>query len=217
MLKEVKLVIFDLDGTLVDAYLAIADSINFLMKEMELPPKKADAIRRAVGWGDKNLVGAFVEKRHLDKALKIYRRHHQGSLKEKTRFLPGAKRLLADLKKKGYRLAIASNRPTKFSHIILKCLGIENYFDYVLCADKVKRGKPHPDILLHILKKLSVKPGEALYVGDMAIDVLAGQRAKVKTVSVVTGSSTKTEIKKLKPFLIINSISDISRILHGKS
>lgn len=209
----VRLIIFDLDGTLVDAYPAIIDSFNWTMKALKLPLWDALTIRRAVGWGDKNLLRPFTKKETLNKALMVYRRHHQKALSQKTRFLPGAKKLLVTLKKKGYRLAVASNRPTKFSHIILRHLKIKKSFDYILCADKIKRAKPYPDIILRILKKLTIKPTEAVYIGDMTVDVQAGKRAKVKTIAVLGGSSTRKELARLKPYKIINNIRHVAEIL----
>ena len=213
-LNHIRLVIFDLDGTLIDAYPAIILSFNFTMEKLKLPPQDYTTIRRAVGWGDRNLLKPYVPLALLKKALSIYRVHHKVALREKTRFLPGAKRLLKSLKTKGYKLAVASNRPTKFSYIILEHLKIKEYFDYILCGDKMKNAKPHPDIILRILKKLSLKPAQALYVGDMTADVQAGKRAQVKTVAVLTGSSTKKEIVKLKPHYVIRNILQLSQVLN---
>ncbi|HOW35507.1 MAG TPA: HAD family hydrolase [Candidatus Omnitrophota bacterium] len=209
MIGKIDLVIFDLDGTLVDAYGAIAGSFNFAMRRLGFPRQDNAVIRRAVGWGDRNLLRPFVGEKNAVKALRLYRRHHAIALKKKTRFLPGAKRLLITLNKNGYQLAVASNRPTRFSNIILNHLKIRQYFDYVLCGDKLKKPKPNADILLKILKKLSVKKGRAVYVGDMTVDILTGKRAGVKTIAILGGSSSKKEIGALKPYRVIKNISQV--------
>lgn len=216
MSRTIKLVIFDLDGTLVDAYPAIVESFNFTMRKMKLPLVDKQTIKRAVGWGDANLLKPFTGEKILKKALAVYRKHHAVSLGRKTRFLPGTKRLLVRLKKNGYKLALASNRPTKFSHIILEHLGIKEYFDYILCGDKVKKAKPYPDIIRQILRKLALKPNEALYIGDMTVDILAGKRAGVQTVAVTTGSNTAKELKILRPDYILENLSRLNRILEKK-
>lgn len=213
MPERIQLVVFDLDGTLVDAYPAIVESVNYLMKILRLPRRNSLAIRRAVGWGDKNLLKPFIEAHSLEKALLIYRRHHKDALKRQTRFLPGAKRVLSYLKKSGYTLALASNRPARFTNIILKHLGMSKYFRVVLCGDQLKNPKPHPDILLKILKKLSIPRRNALFAGDMTVDVLTGKRAGVKTVAIVTGSSTRAELKRQNPFCVIEKISELLDIL----
>ena len=198
----------------MDAYAAVESSVNFTFKHLGFPPCDAQTIRRSVGWGDRHLLEGFVGPRNIEKALRIYRRHHAQALKQGTKFLPGAKALLEELKKQNYKLAIASNRPTKFSLIALRHLKIKKYFDYILCADKLTHGKPHPEILILILKKLGVQPSQALYVGDMTIDVETGTRAGVKTIGVATGSSRYKELKQLKPFQIIKRVDQVLKILN---
>ncbi len=213
MNKKIKAVIFDLDGTLVNAYPAVERSMNYALTHAGFPKVSALIIKRSVGWGDKHLIEGFVGKKHAPRVLAAYRRHHKGSLKDGVTFLPGAKKLLEDLKKDGYLLAIASNRPTRFTKIILKVLKIEDHFDYVLCGDKIKNPKPHPDILKLILKRFKLRTQDSLYVGDMTIDVQTGNSARVKTVVVLTGSSTRAEISALKPFKVIPRISQLMGII----
>lgn len=213
MAKPLKLIIFDLDGTLVNAYKAVASSVNFSFKQVGMAPLDDATIKRSVGWGDRHLLSLFVKPLLLDKIHKIYRRHHRQALLSGTKFMPGAKRLLNHLRRKKYRLAIASNRPTAYSLIILKRLQIRHLFDHVLCADKVKKGKPAPDILFHILRKSAVSAKEALYVGDMTIDVLAGKRAGIKTIAVATGSSKRKDIARLKPDAIISNIFELQGLI----
>jgi len=149
----------------------------------------------------------------LKKGLILYRRHQGVSLVRKSRLYPQVKELLGFLKQKGYKLAVASNRPTRFSLILLRHLGLENYFDYVLCADKISRGKPHPQILNTIRKRFRVKPDEVLYVGDMPIDLQAGLRAGIKTVLVGTGSSSIRELQQHRPYLLLSEVSRLKRFL----
>lgn len=212
-MKDIKLIIFDLDGTLVNAYPAIIRSFNYTMRKLNYSKQSATIISRAVGWGDKNLLKPFINLKDLKKALKIYRRHHKMSLLKDSRLFPGVFKVLSYLKKKGYKLAIASNRPTKFSWILIRHLGLERYFDYVLCADRLRHIKPHPEILNKIMQRFQVEPKQALYVGDMTIDVQAGKRAKVKTIIVITGSSTAWEIRRERPYRVIKRITELLRIL----
>jgi len=211
--SQIKAILFDLDGTLIDAYQAIIQSFNHTMRRLHYPVKPDTVIRRAVGWGDENLLKPFVRREDLARALRIYRHHHKGALLKGSRLLPGVKRTLKYLKAKGYILAVASNRPTRFSRILVVGLKLAPFFSYMLCADKLKHGKPHPEILKKIMKRLSVEPHEALYVGDMRIDAQAGRRARVKTIVVTTGSSSLREIKKENPFCIIKKISHLKEIV----
>lgn len=212
-MKNTKLIIFDLDGTLIDAYPAIISSFNYTMQKLGYSRKDYLTIRRAVGWGDENLLKPFIKKEDLKKALWIYRRHHRISLIKGSRLFPGVKILLGRLKDRGYKLAVASNRPTRFSWILIRHLRLDKYFDYVLCADRLNHIKPHPEILNKIMQRFLVRPEQTLYVGDMTIDAQAGRRAKVKTIIVTTGSNRKQEIEKEKTYRIIRSISQLQKIL----
>lgn len=212
-LKNIKAIIFDLDGTLVDAYKPIESSFNFSMRKLGLPVQSSLTIRKAVGWGDSQLLAPFVPKKRLGQALKIYRENHKETLKKDARLFPGVKKLLSALSYR-YILAVASNRPTQFSKILVKALKIDKYFSFLLCADSLKEGKPAPEILQRIIRHFGLKAQEAIYVGDMAIDAQTAHRARTKAIIVTTGSSKRREIEKEKPYRIISRIRDLEKILN---
>ncbi|MDD5617554.1 MAG: HAD family hydrolase [Candidatus Omnitrophica bacterium] len=212
-MAKFKLIIFDIDGTLVDSYPAIISSVNYTLGKLNIKRRGAIEIKRAVGLGDKALLKPFVGNKNVDFALSIYRRHHRKSLIEKSRFMPYAKRLLVYLNKKGYKLAVASNRPKKFSHLLLRHMNIKIFFDYILCKDELKFGKPNPGILKKIMRRLNASSANTLYVGDMVIDVKTGRRAKVKTFAVSTGSSYPWELKKERPDFLGNNLAKLFKIL----
>ena len=212
-MQNIKLIIFDLDGTLVDAYPAIISSFNYTMRSLKTKEQSDTVIRKAVGWGDENLLKPFIKIKDLKKALRIYRSHHREALSKSSRLFPGVKKLLRYLKEKGYKLAVASNRPTKFSWILIRHLGLKKYMNFVLCADRLKHAKPHPEILKKIIQKFSLKPKNTFYVGDMTVDAQTGRRAKIKTIIVTSGSSTKREIEKEGPFRIISGVIELLGLL----
>lgn len=211
--KKYKLIIFDLDGTLIDAYKAIERSFNYTMKILGYPKQNSLIIRRAVGWGDKNLLKPFIKKSDLKKALSIYRKSHKKTLLTDSFILPNVDRFLNYLKKNRYLLAIASNRPTYFTQLVLKKLRLNKYFNYVLCADKLKTIKPNPEILLKIIKKFSLEKKDVLYAGDMTVDIKAAKNANIDVVAIKGGSSSLAEIKKEKPLKIFKNILQIKSIL----
>lgn len=212
-MESIKLIIFDLDGTLVDAYAAIGSSFNYVMRRLGLKTQSASIIRSLVGWGDINLLKPYVPPEDLKHALSLYRAHHKHSLFKHSHLYPHARSLLRRLKEKGYKLAVASNRPSKFSRLLLRHLDIGVFFDYVLCADQCSNGKPHPEMLNKIVKRFFLKKSQTLYAGDMVIDAQAGRRAKINTVIVTSGSSSKLDIKKEQPFRIISAISRLPELL----
>jgi phosphoglycolate phosphatase len=211
----IKAVIFDLDGTLVNAYPAVSRSVNYTLNSLGFALRSHAEIKRSVGGGDRKLMIHFVGKKLAPRALAIYRPHHTKALEVKgaVKLLPGALGVLKFLKSKGYRLAIASNRPTKFTRIILRMLDVLQLFDVVLCADRADRPKPYPDILWTIARRLNLDSQEVLYVGDMTIDVTCAHRAGVRMVAVATGSSSKKELKDLKPWRIISKMNQLKKII----
>ncbi len=208
-----KIVIFDLDGTLINAYSAVYRSLNFTVAKFGFKPITHQLIKRTVGWGDRHLLRSFIGDKNVDQALKVYRHHHAAALCQDTKLLPGALKILRYLKKNGFKTAVASNRPTRFSLIVLRYLKIRSFFDEVLCGDKVPRPKPSPDILKVILKRTGLVASEALYVGDMGIDVLTGQRARIKTIAVATGSSSIAELAALKPLAVVRNVFAVKKFL----
>ncbi|MCA9408391.1 MAG: HAD-IA family hydrolase [Candidatus Omnitrophica bacterium] len=215
--RKIKIVIFDLDGTLVDAYAAVTHSINYALKTLELPLISEAKVRRKVGWGEEHFVRSIVKPEDFSRTLALYRQHHRETLGTHVRFLPGAKEMVENLHRGQYKLAVASNRPTRFSKVILKALEIDQYFHYILCGDRVKKPKPSGEMLKTILQRFAFKPGEAVFVGDMTVDALCGKRARVKTVIVKTGSSTVKEIQQMEPFRIIGHIGKLRTILEELS
>lgn len=212
-MSKVKLLIFDLDGTLVDAYQAVTQSINHALVSMGYPTLTPDEVKRSVGWGERILISQHVGADDIDKTLSIFRQHHRAALKTGVRFLPGAKEALKRFREEGLLTAIASNRPTRFTHIILKQLNAVDFFDFILCGDKVRNPKPAGDMITQVLTKFAIVPGEAVYVGDMSIDVQAGHAAGVRTIAVTTGSHQRADIEPHQPFAVIDHLNEMSTIL----
>ncbi len=213
MQKTIRLVIFDLDGTLVNAYPAITASFNYTMKRLRQPARTPAVIRRAVGRGDRNLLRPFVARGLLAEALAIYRRHHGVALQKKSRLMPGARSVLTYLKTRGVRLAVATNRPKRFSWIIIRHLAIGRYFDYVLCGDELTRMKPHPEILQRIMRALNTHASCTCFIGDMPIDARTARRAHVRSIAVATGSSTARELAAEGPDHLIAHLRELKKIL----
>jgi len=209
-LNNKKLFIFDLDGTLADAYTAIEKSLNFTLKKIGLAPVGYEKVKRTVGMGDRIFMESFFPEKDIEKALKIYRAHHRKALLRYVKLRPFARRLLYALKRRNKFLAIASNRPNYFTNIILKKLGIRKYFDIVLCADEINSLKPNSKILNTIVKKLSLQKQEALYVGDMVIDAETAERAGINFVFVTGGSSKLQEARKYKIHSVTSSLKEIA-------
>ena len=212
-LSKIKLFIFDLDGTLVDAYPAIYASLNFTLEKLGLKKVGFTRIKKAVGKGDRKFIQEFFPSELEDKALRIYRKRHREDLLKYAKPMSYAKLLLRYLKSKGWKIAIASNRPTVFTNLVLRKLNMKKYIDYVLCGDRASQLKPDPEIIYRILQRFKLRPEAAIYIGDMVIDVETAKNAKVKSIAVATGSSTQRELKNAGPTYLVESLQNIRDIL----
>lgn len=212
-----RLMIFDIDGTIVDAYGAIYKSLKYALRKLgyERMPSFLRS-KRAVGFGVDNFMAAFVKDDDLDAAVALYDRHHTKSILTDARVIPCAKEILSKLHKKGYKLAVCSNRPKKFSVILLDKLGLTKYFDMVECAKNKKELKPSPYLIKKIMRRLNVKKSETLYVGDMDVDILAGRNAGVRTIAILGGSSSRKDLEKAKPFKTMPNLCGLLKLREGR-
>ncbi len=211
----IRLVVFDLDGTLVDAFKAVEESINVTLGHFGLPLVDIDTIKRTVGWGDRHLVQAFVGPERIDEAIEIYREYHAEALPRSVALLPGARETVEALRALGYRLAIASNRPKQFTRIILDELGMTALFDAVLCGDEVPRPKPYPDILQALMERFGVSPDDTVLVGDMTVDLQTAAAAGARAVALLSGSHRYEDFEPLKPWRILDGVGQLMDLLSG--
>jgi len=209
---EKRLFIFDLDGTLADAYRAIEKSLNFTLNKIGLSKVSYEEAKRKVGRGDRIFMETFFPPEAIERALVIYRKHHKGALRMHSRLRPYAKQMLIRLKRKRKLTAIASNRPKLFTNLILTTLDIKKYFDIILCADEIKSNKPNPKILNVLIKKLSVARKETVFIGDMNIDLETAKRANVDFVFIKGGSSRISAVGKYKNKKVISSLKELLRL-----
>ena len=207
-----KLFIFDLDGTVADAYTAIWKSLNFTRGKFGLGPVSYDESKRKVGRGDRLFMEMFFPNDRMEEALDIYKKHHKKSLVRYSKQKKNARKVLSILAKRSKLLAIASNRPYYFTKVILKSLDMKKYFDIVACADQVGSIKPDPGILYYVLRKLRVKIQDAVFIGDMGIDMETAKRASMDAIFITGGSSSVNSVRKYKNKKVIRSLEEILKL-----
>ena len=205
-----KLFIFDLDGTIVDAYQAISESLNYCRSKFGYEPVDFEIIKSNIGHGDMGFIREFFPDNEVDEALALYRKHHKSCLKNYVCLKPYAKMMLYNLKRRGKMLAIASNRPAVYTDIVVKILGIKKYFDFILCADEINSLKPSPKILFKVLEKLRIQVSDAIFIGDMDVDMETASRAKMDALFVVGGSNSIQQVKKYQNKKIVYALKEIS-------
>lgn len=216
-IKDIKLVMFDLDGTLINAYEAIYETLNYTLKQLGYDREETyESAKRAVGLGDKKFIENFFRSSDIDKALKIYNQYHVSIIKNKIYLMDGAKDVLAYLKNKGIFLAVVSNRPSISGFPLLKNLGIKNYFQRITFGDMVQNPKPNPQMLEDTLKFFHIEKNQIIFVGDMTVDIQTGKNADVFIAAVSTGSSYAEELKGFHPDLLYPSLFDFLEFLRNR-
>jgi len=189
-------VIFDLDGTLVDSYAPITTSLNHARSFWRLPALSEDEVRRLVGHGLESLVALHVGANRVVDGVRLFREKYNEVFAEGTRALPGSLETLRSLHERGYRLAVASNKPARFSSRILDGLGVLRFLSCVVGPDNASATKPDPEMIRSCLAAMEVTAADALYVGDMVLDVESGARAGLPVLLVEGGSADPDELRR---------------------
>jgi phosphoglycolate phosphatase len=192
-------VLFDFDGTLIDSYPAITASVNHVRGLYGLAPLAEAEVRPHVGRGPAQLLAETVGRGDSAANVAAYRAHHPSVFFGGSRLLPGAAETLAALHGRGYRLGLCSNKPVAFSRELVAHFGVAGFLDVVLGPDDVPRPKPAPDMLLAALGRLAVTAAQALYVGDMVVDIDTARAAGVRVWVVATGSDEPATLDRAAP------------------
>lgn len=211
-MKPIGLLIFDLDGTLVNTLDDIATSVNHALERLGESPITLDAVRQYVGDGIEMLMLRSLGGKtgRLDEAVSIYKDHHRLNLVVRSSLYPTVKETL-----EYYRMlpmAVITNKTMEFSKPLLDRLGISHYFKLVIGADDGLPLKPAPDSVLKIMAAFNVPKERTVIVGDGTTDVCAGKTAGIITCSVTYGFRSEEDLRKAGPDYIIRALSDLQKI-----
>ncbi len=195
MVARKRAVIFDLDGTLIDAFMGIHDALSHTMSTLGFAPLSFPETKRLVGHGLEHLLAHAMSPDVVARAVPVYRARYAEIAVTSALPLPGAAEHLARLAAAGVRLAVASNKPSYFSRQIITGLGWDDWVSEIRGPDQVVEPKPHPAMIESLLDAFAAAPGDALYVGDMTVDLETGRRAGIDVVLVSTGSMSEVELR----------------------
>jgi len=196
-LGPIKLIIFDLDGTLIHSLPDIADAVNQVRQGFGKGPLDLGAVRLLVGKGARSLIERALPEAgpdQVDEALERYLGYNLAHIVDKTRPYPGVPETLAELSRRGFPLVVLSNKNVALCHEVLTELGLAGLLPAVYGADSFPSRKPSPEPVLAVLKEYAVAPREAVLVGDSINDMAAGQGAGVYTVGCSYGYGELEEL-----------------------
>jgi phosphoglycolate phosphatase len=184
----VKLIIFDLDGTLVDSSVDITNALNYALEPYLLQRLTVDDTIKLVGEGITRLIEKAMGDRDaavVDSATERFLQHYTQHILDNTIYYPGVKETLEKLGR--FKKAVISNKKENLSRMILEGLHLLQYFDVVIGSDSAPEKKPSPIPVLKALSDLHIEPASAVIVGDSNYDIDAGKAASVTTIAVTYG------------------------------
>lgn len=223
MLAQKSVLLFDLDGTLVDSAPDLALALNKTLADLNIATFDLDTIRSWVGNGAKTLVdralsGSAIIDENLDaelsqKALTRFLDHYRENLCIDTVLYDGVESGLHAMKAAGFRLGIITNKPEEFIKPILSGLGIDGLFEILIGAGTLPEKKPHPAQLFHAVEQLKVTIDECLMVGDSKNDILAAKAAKMESAGLTYGYNYGENIADNKPEWCFNTFTELTASL----
>ena len=212
-MKQIDLLIFDLDGTLVDTRRDLANSVNFALNALNLPALQIEEVMSYVGDGLKKLLDRSLPKDGLENigdVIDIFREHYREHCLDFSGFYPDVVNILNYFQDK--KMTVVSNKPEEFTRLILEGLRIADFFEIILGGDSLPLMKPDPGPILHILDKLNASNEKTAIVGDGTTDIEAGKAANILTCAVTYGLKEKEVLLKMEPDFMIDDIVELKRI-----
>ncbi|MFT6986336.1 MAG: phosphoglycolate phosphatase [Psychromonas sp.] len=220
-LCNIKLICFDLDGTLVDSVPDLRLALNAMLDEHQLAHCSEREIKTWVGNGLPKLVERalnHVTQTAYDQAFFIcalasFEKHYQYYLNSASGLYDGVAETLSALKKKGYKTALITNKAEQFLPDLLAGFNIADKFDLLLGGDTLSRNKPDPIQVNFACEHFSVSKEQTVMVGDSRNDILAGQNANVRTIALTYGYNYGEPVSTLNPDFIINQFNELLDLL----
>ncbi len=215
---QYEVVIFDLDGTLLDTIEDLADAVNTSLKMHGMPLRTLDEIRQFVGNGITVLMERAVpggkDNSEFDSAFREFKNYYAGHCNDKTKPYPGIAEMLKKIKKENVRMAIVSNK-ADFAVKELNSFYFNDIMDVALGENEVAgiRRKPAPDMVFEVLKHFNCPAAKALYVGDSEVDLATARAADIACVGVAWGFRGRDFLEQNGADVIIDTPAEMLDIL----
>jgi len=207
-----KLIIFDLDGTLINTLVDLKIAINTAILPYNYEQQTDDQIRIKIGNGVAILVSRCIpdgkENPHYDSILKEFRKYYAIHCRDNTKEYDGIRDILVNLKFNGYKLAVCTN---KLGSVARPMIGeiFGDLFDYVQGDEPDVKVKPAPDMINKVLNKFGVSKEETLYIGDTNVDEETALNSSLNYILVTYGYRTLDELKKMCPYAEYSSMDTL--------
>lgn len=220
-LKKPRLVLFDLDGTLVDSVPDLAYSIDSMLERLGRPPQGVEKVKLWVGKGAERLVKRALsagleedpDEALFQQAFGIFSDIYAANTCRESRLYPGVSEGVGYLLESGYVLGCISNKRQRFTGPLLEALDLFASFSVVVSGDSLTEKKPSPKPLLYAAQRVGVRPADALMVGDSVNDVQAARAAGMPVIGVRYGYNHGEDITLARPDYVLDSLAELKRLL----
>ena len=211
-----KAVIFDLDGTILDTLEDLKNSVNFALSKNGLPERSYEEVRSFVGNGIRLLIERSVPENTdsgvVNRCFEDFKAHYKEHSADNTKPYEGIIALLDELKSKGVKLAVVSNKADFAVQTLVKEY-FQGLFHFAVGEREGIRRKPCPDSVNEAIRVLGASPDEVVYVGDSEVDIETSRNAGVPCIAVTWGFRDKCVLESLNPEYIIDKPSDLTNII----
>lgn len=202
-------VVFDLDGTLIDGYAAIGDALSYAMARLGEPAPSPAAVRAMVGHGLERLLEKAVGPERAAEGVRLFRERYPEVAVERSHLLPGVREAVEALAGAGYAMAVASNKPARFSRLILEAKGLARLFREIGGPDEATPAKPDPAMLRRLIAEAGARPETTVVVGDMEVDFEFARAGGCAVVLIPGGSRAREELEALTPDGFLDAIAEL--------
>ncbi len=216
--SRIRLVLCDLDGTLVDSVPDLAASANAMLRDLGLPPRDLQAARSWVGNGVERFVKRALtgemdgepDSTLLQSALEKFKIHYAANLSRSSTLYPGVEEGLRGMAAAGLHLACVTNKPEPFTSQLIEAIGLASFFELVVAGDTTARRKPDPMPLQYAADHFSLASEQCLMVGDSSNDVVAARAAGFAVACVPYGYNHGADIRDSNPDLVVDNLCELA-------
>lgn len=206
-------VLFDLDGTIIDTNELIIQSFLHALEGVTEEPFTRERIIPHMGYPLAQQLRFFTGRERVDELEAKYRQFNLDKHDELVAEFPHVREVLAELRERGVRLGVVTNKARRTTMMGLKRCGLEPFMETVVTIDDVSRGKPDPEPVRLALQRLGAEPADALMVGDSQYDIIAGRDAGTATVGVAWSLKGEAHLRSFGPDYVIRNMRELLELV----
>ena len=216
-MSKIKLLIFDLDGTIADTIWSIREGVNMTLESYGMPTRSYDEIRMAIGNGARELIRRSVPEENacdtelVDKVFYDYNKNYGLTYTHIDGCYEGMREAMRTLKSRGYTLAVLSNKQDLYVKKIVELLFTDGIVSFAMGQTELPK-KPDPTVPLMIARDLGFAPEQTAFIGDSEVDVLTGINAKMMTVGCAWGYRGREVLEDAGADIVIDRASELENI-----